>query len=130
LVDSYRDEIINLLVTEYGCEQSNLVDSTKYHWGGSLSIKREMIKGANKYDFVYEFSPNGDLRIGLKETEALNSITIHPIAEEFKADGWICRKKYNYKDVKAQCDIQKFVSKIEEDVFDFTNIDSLLNKLP
>lgn len=130
LVDSYRDEIVNELVNTYKCEQTNLVGSTKYHWGGTLLVKRKITKGTNEYDFVYEFCPNGDLRVGLKETEALSSITIHPIAEEFKAAGWICRKKYNYKDVKAQCDIQKFVSKIEEDVFDFTNIDSLLNKLP
>lgn len=128
LVDSYRDEIINLLVTEYGCEQSNLVDSTKYHWGGSLSIKREMIKGANKYDFVYEFNPNGELRVGLKNSESFSSITMPPIADEYKAGGWICRIIYNYKEVKAQCEIQDFVNRIETDVFNGQV--SLLNILP
>lgn len=128
LVDSYRDEIIKMLVTNYGCVQSNSVGSTKYHWGGSLLVKREKIKGANKYDFVYEFSPNGELRVGLKGSESISSITMHPIADEFKEEGWIYRRKYNYKKVKTPCDIQDFVNKIEADVFKAP--DSLLNKLP
>lgn len=128
LVDSYRDEIINMLVTNYGCVQSNSVGSTKYHWGGSLLVKREKTKGANKYDFVYEFSPNGELRVGLKDSESISSITMHPIADEFKADGWIYRRTYNYKTVTTPCDIQNFVSRIETDVF--TDPGSLFNKLP
>ncbi|MBR4838505.1 MAG: DUF262 domain-containing protein [Bacteroidales bacterium] len=124
LVDSYRDEIINELVKNYNCEQTNLVGSTKYHWGGTLLVKREIQKGTNEYDFVYEFSPNGDLRVGIKESEELRSVIINPIADEYKANGWICRIKYNYKEVKTQCDIQDYVNRIE------TDVNSLLNKLP
>lgn len=128
LVDSYRDEIVNELVNTYKCEQTNSVGSTKYHWGGTLLVKRKITKGTNEYDFVYEFSPNGDLRVGIKESEELHFIRIDPIADEYKADGWICRIKYNYKDVKAQCEIQDFVNRIETDVFNGQL--SLLNILP
>lgn len=124
LVDSYRDEIINELVDNYGCEQINLVKDpvnnkdTKYHWGSTLLVKRKITKGTNEYEFVYEFNPNGCLRVGLKESEVLSSITINTIADEYKEDGWICCKKYNYKEVVK---LQDFIKVIEADVFDLLN---------
>ncbi|MCR5569230.1 MAG: DUF262 domain-containing protein [Paludibacteraceae bacterium] len=131
MVDSYRDEIINDLVKTYSCEQSNQVGNSKYHWGGMLFIKRKIIKGTNEYDFIYEFSPNGDLRVGLKDTAELKTkITSATFASEDIADGWICRKKYNYKNVTKVGDIVFFIGTIEKDVFDLTNSNSLCYKLP
>lgn len=131
LVDSYRDEIINELVQSYNCEQVNQVGSTKYHWGGTLSVKRKIIKGIDEYDFVYEFNPNGELRVGLKETDELKlKIPTNPFVQTDIEDGWICRKKYNYKDVQNVTAIEDFVKKIEREVFDLNIKDSLCNKLP
>lgn len=132
MVDSYRDEIINELVKSYKCEQTNQVEYSKYHWGGTLSVKRKFNNRTNEYDFIYEFSPSGELRVGLKETDELKTkITSATFASEDIADGWICRKKYNYKtDVKNESEVKTFVSKIENDVFDLTNSNSLCYKLP
>ena len=127
LVDSYRDEIVNELANTYFCEQTNLVGSSKYHWGGTLSVKRKVNKGTNEYDFVYEFSPNGELRVGLKESINRAAISFKP---EDIEDGWICRKKYNYKTVTAVSNIISFISTVEKEVFVSSNTDSLLCKLP
>lgn len=131
LVDSFRDKIINELVNQYGCEQVNQVDTSKYHWGGTLSIHRTVNKGANMYDFVYEFSPNGDLRVGIKETDGIKtSLANAKFSAGDTANGWICRKKYNYKDVVSVADVPIFLSKIEKDVFDDKNSDTLFYILP
>ena len=137
MVDSYRDEIINKLVQDYGCEQINLVkdpinnEDTKYHWGSTLLVKRKITKGTNEYEFVYEFNPNGCLRVGLKESEVLSSITINTIVDDKLGDGWICGKEYKYKEeVSTEKGIQVFVDKIEGDVFNPLNPNSLLNNLP
>lgn len=128
LVDSYRDEIINELVKSYSCEQTNLINSSKYHWGGTLSIKRKV---SNAYDFIYEFSPSGELRIGLKESDELKiSMTGVSFDPKDIEDGWICRKIYNYKTVTAVSNIISFISTVEKEVFDSSNTDSLLCKLP
>lgn len=131
LVDSYRDEIINLLAQSYNCEQVNQVGSTKYHWGGTLSVKRRLNKNDNEYLFIYEFYPNGDLYVGLKESDDLKLKIVSNLFDSADIEkGWICRKKYNYKSIQHVTDIEDFVKKIETEVFDLNINDSLCNKLP
>ena len=46
-----------------------------------------------------------------------------------KAEGWYCRRKYNYNNLKSVENINKLIETIESEVFDESNQSSLIYKL-
>ena len=58
---------------------------------------------------------------------ALNNI---PFSDDDKADGWICRKEYNYKvDVPAPNKVQEFIDTIKTEVFDPSKPSSFASRI-
>lgn len=133
MLDSYRDEMINALVDQHTLVQPNHVEDTKYHWGLSVVLKRNVqLCSLEEVTFVYNFREDGTLRVGIAEEmkenddciDKLNSVLFDA---DDKESGWICRKKYSYKEVTAEDEVASFLGRIEEEVFDPHNTDSLFS---
>lgn len=135
MLDSYRDEIINEIAHRYSLAQPNLIPETKYHKGKSIELKREVqLNEDQKVTFIYVFHEDGFLRVGVKEQLAENNHCLDKLSdvkfgEDDKASGWICRKKYNYKEVTDPNNVESFLQKIEEEVFNPNNSSSLISQI-
>lgn len=140
LLDGYRNEIISkLLKVPFSCSTKNQCsfsdNKIDYYWGnGDVSLIRKVIISNEAYEFDYQFDSQF-VKIGMKETEELKTRFseiqfIEPTDNEDgeKANGWICRKKYNYHTlVKKETDIDTFIIQIENEVFD--NLNGMASKL-
>lgn len=135
MLDSFRDEIINEAVSLYSLIQPNLIPETKYHKGKSVELKREVqLDEEQKVTFIYLFYEDGILRVGIKEGLAENNHCLDKLSnvefdERDKASGWICRKKYDYKEVTDQNKVECFLEKIEEEVFNQNNSSSFMMQI-
>lgn len=135
MLDSYRDEMINEIADRYSLAQPNLIPETKYHKGKSLELKREVqLNEDQKVTFIYIFHEDGFLRVGIKEqlvenNHCLDKLSDVKFGEDDKASGWICRKKYNYKEVTDPNNVESFLQKIEEEVFNPNNSSSLISQI-
>lgn len=135
MLDSYRDEMINKIAHCYSLAQPNLIPETIYHKGKSIELKREVqLNEDQKVTFIYIFHEDGFLRVGIKEGLAENNHCLDKLSnvkfdEDDKASGWICRKKYNYKEVTDPNKVELFLQEIEEEVFNSENPSSLISQI-
>lgn len=127
LLDSYRGEMIDELTTNYGCKTAHRIGSSKYYCGKIISTVRTIVKENTKYNFIYEFHPDGYLRVGLKKEDSSQLPNSPNFKQKDVGYGWYCRKKYIYTDVVDISDITPFLKGIENDVFDINNPDSFVS---
>ncbi len=60
----------------------------------------------------------------------INTLKNSPFNEDDKADGWVCKKEYNYKvDVPAPNKMKEFIDPIETEVFDQSTPSSIASRI-
>jgi hypothetical protein len=138
LLDGYQNEIMSYLQTNFSCVPINCqctIDNNSIFipfFSGSEEVKlaRKIRINEEDYEFEYKFDRKF-VSVGLKKTiEISNKFENANFTSDEKDEGWICRKKYDYQEeVKSEQDIEMFVKKIEEEVFNLLNTDSLIAKL-
>ena len=135
MLDSYRDDIINALVTRFGLESPQHIKGAKYHIFKSIDLKRPVLIHGLNVTFIYTFREDGFLLVGIKEgmeenDSCMNALNNIPFSEDDKEDGWVCRKEYNYKaDVPDPSRVKEFIDTIETDVFDPSVPSSLVSRI-
>ena len=135
MLDSYRDDIINALVTRFGLESPQHIKGAKYHIFKSIDLKRPVLIHGLNVTFIYTFREDGYLLVGIKEgmdenDACMNALNNIPFDEDDKEDGWVCRKEYNYKaNVPDPSHVKKFIDTIETDVFDPSVPSSLVSRI-
>ena len=135
MLDSYRDDIINALVTRFGLESPQHIKGAKYHIFKSIDLKRPVLIHGLNVTFIYTFREDGYLLVGIKKgmdenDSCINTLNNIPFNEDDKADGWVCRKEYNYKaDVPDPSNVKEFIDTIETDVFDPSVPSSLVSRI-
>ena len=138
MIDGYQNEIINRLLDLYECQtdqQCKLSDGTKIpFFQGNDKVKLRRI--IQNYKFEYVFDRNY-VYVGLYETDEYKT-KFSDIEFQYESEnnfgessqGWICRKKYDYQnEVNLEEQIHGFIEKIENEVFNLSNPDSLIAKL-
>ena len=135
MLDSYRDDIINALVTRFGLESPQHIEGAKYHIFKSIDLKRPVLIHGLNVTFIYAFREDGSLLVGIKEgmdenDSCMNALNNIPFSEDDKEDGWVCRKEYNYKvNVPDPSHVKEFIDTIETDVFDPSVPSSLVSRI-
>ncbi len=71
------------------------------------------------------------IKEGMDENDScMNALNNIPFSDDDKADGWICRKEYNYKaDVPDPSHVKEFIDTIETEVFDQSKSSSLASQI-
>ncbi len=128
ILSSYRNEIIAKLITN---------PEINYIRDNSHCIQGQFFRGweiplwynYNGYPFDFVFDTQY-LSIGIKETDDMRDKINVKFGVNEQSDGWICLKKYDYNnDVQIESDIDSFIEKINREVFDENNGNSLYCKI-
>ena len=71
------------------------------------------------------------IKEGMDENDScINTLKNIPFNEDDKADGWVCRKEYNYKlDMPDPSNVREFIDTIETEVFDPSTPSSLASRI-
>jgi len=142
LLDGYRNEIMDCLLKNFSCVaiacQCSIDNIPIPFFFGNEDVRltRQIRVNDEDYEFEYVFDRQF-VRVGLKETTELGNKFIDvnfTVSSENDfgetAEGWICRKIYDYQnEVTSEEQIYGFVEKIENEVFNLSNSDSLIARL-
>jgi len=127
IISNNRNEIVSELLKNYNDikpvnDWSNIQNSFFRGWNVQLERKVGDLNFTYILDKVF-------IRVGIKLTleleEQFKNFTFN---DNNKEQDWICRLKYDYTQIE-QKGIKSFIEKIENDVFDDSNPESLINKI-
>jgi hypothetical protein len=124
MIDTFRNELITELIEKYDLSTTQRCSDSNFYWG--LGV--ELVKKYDEFDVKFIFDHIVHLRIGIKETEEIDMKKNVIFADEDKAAGWIWRKKYNYNQINSLEELNLLIEKIENEIFDEKNENSLLSK--
>lgn len=131
LIDGYRNEIIAKLINNYNCFTQNQCEignkKIPFFHGNDKIILTRIVNNHNKdITFKYIFDAH-NVSIGSNSTKNPNELTNSDIQ---KNSGDFFYKTYNYQSsVMQEKDIDIFLEKIENEIFDLGNQNSLVTQL-
>jgi len=139
LLSNFRNEIVKEIITNSDDNKferlEGAIQKTFFRGWNNLLIRKVKIKN-KEFKFVYFFDRQ-IVRVGIKNTEDMSNSELSIILSELskndygeRVEGWICQKTFDYQnDVRQEIDINNFIEKIETEVFDNYNPNSLISKI-
>ena len=122
-LNTHRNEIAALLSQEHALLSNNRCDASNFFWGSKL----ELYKTFSDYTVSVEFNESNNLKIGVKNGNVLESKKITYNQNVLQENDWLLCINYNYGDVNTKNEIENLLKKIDFEIFDLKNKDSLIN---
>ncbi|GHT40984.1 hypothetical protein AGMMS49965_10080 [Bacteroidia bacterium] len=127
LISGLRNELVKKLLNH----NSNI--KHEWEWG---NIKGDFFRGwkirlsRKENDFIFTYQIDKEyIRVGILTENQDKRIEAIEFEETEKEKDWVCQKKYEYSNIKDEYQFHELISKIEFEIFDGENSESILNQI-
>lgn len=119
MLDSFRNEIANSLISQLGFETEQSCGESGYFWGYSVKLARE-----GEYRMITaQFDDSQTLRIGILSIDAQGLKTNSLASEAEQNEQWLVFKDYLYTSVTSSSQAEDLVRRIEVELFEGSYFD-------